>query len=123
MLGNALYRMYQYAGYTCVGVNHLGDWGTQFGKMIAAYKHWGDREQVEAGGIEELTKLYVRFDEEAQKDPALADEGRAWFKAIEDGNEEALSIFNWFKELTLKDAARVYDMLGVTCLLYTSRCV
>ena len=114
MLGNALYRMYQYAGYTCVGVNHLGDWGTQFGKMIAAYKHWGDREQVEAGGIEELTKLYVRFDEEAQKDPALADEGRAWFKAIEDGNEEALSIFNWFKELTLKDAARVYDMLGVT---------
>ncbi len=114
MLGNALYRMYQYAGYTCVGVNHLGDWGTQFGKMIAAYKHWGDREQVEAGGIEELTKLYVRFDEEAQKDSALVDEGRAWFKAIEDGNEEALSIFNWFKELTLKDAARVYDMLGVT---------
>ena len=113
MLGNALYRMYQYAGYNCVAINHLGDWGTQFGKMIAAYKRWGDREQVEAGGIEELTKLYVRFDQEAQKDSALVDEGRAWFKKIEDSDPEALEIFNWFKELTLRDTAKVYDLLGV----------
>jgi len=114
MIGNALYKMYGYLGYNCVGINHLGDWGTQFGKMIAAYKRWGTKEEVEAGGVDELTKLYVRFHEEAEKDPALEDEGRAWFKKIEDGDEEALAIFAWFKEITLKDAARVYDLLGVS---------
>ncbi|MBE5766826.1 MAG: arginine--tRNA ligase [Clostridiales bacterium] len=114
MLGNALYRMYKYTGYNCVGVNHLGDWGTQFGKMIAAYKRWGDKETVQNGGVDEMVKLYVRFNNEAKENPALNDEGRAWFKAIEDGDEEALSIFNWFKEVTLKDAERVYDILGVT---------
>ena len=96
-----------------MGVNHLGDWGTQFGKMIAAYKRWGDEETVRNGGVDEMVKLYVRFNTEAKDNPALEDEGRAWFKAIEDGNEEALRIFNWFKEVTLKDAERVYDMLGV----------
>ena len=113
MIGNALYNLYRFLGYTCVGVNHLGDWGTQFGKMIAAYKRWGDEETVRKGGVDEMVKLYVRFNAEAKEDPALEDEGRAWFKAIEDGNEEALKIFSWFKEVTLKDAERVYDMLGV----------
>ena len=113
MIGNALYNMYKFLGYTVVGVNHLGDWGTQFGKMIAAYKRWGDEETVRRGGVDEMVKLYVRFNAEAKENPALEDEGRAWFKAIEDGNEEALRIFNWFKEVTLKDAERVYDMLGV----------
>ena len=113
MIGNALYNMYKFLGYNVVGVNHLGDWGTQFGKMIAAYKRWGDEETVRKGGVDEMVKLYVRFNAEAKDNPALEDEGRAWFKAIEDGNEEALRIFNWFKEVTLKDAERVYDMLGV----------
>ncbi len=113
MIGAALYNMYKFLGYECVGVNHLGDWGTQFGKMIAAYKRWGDEETVRRGGVDEMVKLYVRFNTEAKDNPALEDEGRAWFKRIEDGDEEALRIFNWFKEVTLKDAERVYDMLGV----------
>jgi len=113
MIGNALYKMYKFLGYGVTGVNHLGDWGTQFGKMIAAYKRWGDKETVEKGGVDEMVKLYVRFNNESKENPALDDEGRAWFKAIEDGNPEALEIFNWFKEVTLADANRVYDMLGV----------
>lgn len=112
-LGNALYKIYSFLGYKCVGINHLGDWGTQFGKMIAAYKHWGSREMVEQGGVQALSDLYVKFHDEAEKDPSLDDEGRAWFKKIETGDEEAISIWQWFKDLTLKDANRVYDMLGV----------
>ncbi|MCR4576457.1 MAG: arginine--tRNA ligase [Clostridiales bacterium] len=113
MIGSALYKIYGFLGYKCVGVNHLGDWGTQFGKMIAAYKRWGDEETVKKGGVDEMVKLYVRFNAEAKENPALEDEGRAWFKKIEDGDEEALRIFSWFKEVTLKDAEKVYDMLGV----------
>ena len=114
MIGHSLKRIYDFLGYRTVGINHLGDWGTQFGKMICAYKKWGTKEEVEQGGVAALEALYVRFHEEAEKDPALEDEGRAWFKKIEDGDEEALSIFTWFKEITLKDAARVYDLLGVS---------
>ena len=113
MIGNSLKRIYDFLGYRTVGINHLGDWETQFGKMVCAYKKWGTKEEVEQGGVNELTRLYVKFHEEAEKDPSLEDEGRAWFKKIEDGDEEALGIFNWFKELTLKDTARVYDLLGV----------
>ena len=114
MIGNSLYRLHKFFGWNAVGVNHLGDWGTQFGKMIAAYKRWGDHDTVAAGGVDEMVKLYVRFNAEAERDPALNDEGRMWFKRIEDGDPEALEIFNWFKSVTLKDAERVYDMLGVT---------
>ena len=114
MIGNSLYRLHRFFGWNAVGVNHLGDWGTQFGKMIAAYKRWGDHDTVAAGGVDEMVKLYVRFNEEAKHDEALNDEGRAWFKRIEDGDPEALEIFNWFKSVTLKDAERVYDLLGVT---------
>ena len=114
MIGNSLYRLHKFFGWNAVGVNHLGDWGTQFGKMIAAYKRWGDHDTVAAGGVDEMVKLYVRFNQEAEADPALNDEGRAWFKRIEDGDPEALSIFNWFKSVTLRDAERVYDLLGVT---------
>ncbi|MBR6030009.1 MAG: arginine--tRNA ligase [Clostridia bacterium] len=114
MIGHSLKRIFDYLGYRTVGINHLGDWGTQFGKMICAYKLWGTREQVEKGGVNALEALYVRFHKEAEADPTLEDQGRAWFKRIEDGDPEALEIFNWFKELTLKDAARVYDLLGVS---------
>ena len=113
MIGNALYKIYEHLGYKCVGINHLGDWGTQFGKMIAAYLKWGNKEEVEKNGVDALTALYVRFHQEAEKDPSLEDEGRLWFKKIEDNDPKATEIFNWFKEITLKDALRVYDMLGV----------
>ena len=113
VIGHSLKRIYDFQGWKTVSINHLGDWGTQFGKMIAAYKRWDDKATVEAGGVDEMTKLYVRFNEEAKENPALEDEGRAWFKKIEDGDHEALEIFHWFKDVTLKDAMRVYDTLGV----------
>lgn len=114
MIGHSLKRIYDFLGYKTVGINHLGDWGTQFGKMIYAYKTWGTKEDVERDGVKELMRLYVKFHEEAEKDPSLDDQGRAWFKKIEDKDEEAIAIWSWFKDITLKDAARVYDMLGVT---------
>ena len=113
MIGNALKRIFAFNGYKTVGINHLGDWGTQFGKMVCAYKKWGCKEDVEKGGVQALVDLYVRFHAEAEKDPALEDEGRAWFKKIEEGDEEALEIFNWFKAVTLKDTERVYKLLDV----------
>ena len=114
MIGHSLRRIYDFLGYHTISINHLGDWGTQFGKLISAYRRWGDRDQVERGGVKALTQLYVRFHDEAEEDPSLEDEGRAWFKKIEDGDPEAIEIFRWFKALTLRDTQRVYDMLGVT---------
>ena len=113
VIGNSLRRIYGFLGWNTVSLNYLGDWGTQFGKMLCAYKKWGDREKVEQGGVDEMTRLYVRFNEEAKENPALEDEGRAWFKKIEDGDPEALEIFQWFKDVTLKDAMKVYDVLDV----------
>jgi len=114
MIGHSLKRIFEFLGYQTVGINHLGDWGTQFGKMVCAYKKWGNKEDVEKRGIDAMTELYVRFHQEAEKDPSLEDEGRAWFKKIEDNDPEAMEIFRWFKEVTLKDAAKVYDKLGVS---------
>jgi arginyl-tRNA synthetase len=119
MIGHSLKRIFDFMGYTTVGINHLGDWGTQFGKMIAAYKNWGSEKEIEESGVQALVDLYVRFHEEAEKDPSLEDAGRAWFKKIEDGDPEALHIFNWFKDLTLKDTQKVYDLLGVSFDYYT----
>jgi len=113
VIGHSLYRIYQHLGYNCVGINHLGDWGTQFGKLIVAYKKWGDRAKIEKDSIRALLELYVKFHEEAEKDEKLNDEARAWFKRIEDSDEEALTLFEWFKALTLKEVGRVYDMLGI----------
>ncbi len=113
VIGHSLYRIYQHLGYNCVGINHLGDWGTQFGKLIVAYKRWGNRAQVEQESIRALLDLYVKFHDEAEKDDRLNDEARAWFKRIEDSDEEALSLFEWFKALTLKEVGRVYDLLGI----------
>ena len=113
MIGHSLKRIHDFLGYKTVGINHLGDWGTQFGKMIYAYKTWGTREEIEEKGVTELLRLYVKFHEEAEKDPTLDDLGRAWFKKIEDHDEEAIAIWEWFKDITLKDAARVYALLGV----------
>ncbi len=113
VIGGALYKMYKKLGYNAVGINHLGDWGTQFGKLIVAYKLWGDTIDVEKEGMLALTKIYVKFHEEAEKDPSLDDKARYWFKQIEDGNEEALALFNMFKELTLKEVGKVYDRLDI----------
>ena len=114
VLGAALYRIYKKAGYHVVGINHLGDWGTQFGKLIVAYKKWGDEEDIEKRGVRALVDIYVKFHKEAEKDPSLDDEARAWFKKIEDGDKEALSIFNRFKTSTLAEVEKIYKRLNVT---------
>ncbi|HHV59864.1 MAG TPA: arginine--tRNA ligase [Clostridiaceae bacterium] len=114
VIGNSLYKIFEFMGYNCIGVNHLGDWGTQFGKLIVAYKKWGDRETVEKEKISELMRLYVKFHEEAEKDPSLEDEARAWFTKMEKGDNEALELWRWFRELSLAEFSKVYDMLGVT---------
>jgi arginyl-tRNA synthetase len=113
VLGGALYRIFSFLGYKTVGINHLGDYGTQFGKLISAYKRWGDKETVQKGGIRALNELYVRFHREAETDPALDDEARAYFKKIEEKDEECLALFRWFKELTLKDVQKIYDLLDI----------
>ena len=113
VLGSALYKLHQFLGYRPVGINHLGDYGTQFGKLISAFKRWGSREEIEKGGLRALNALYVRFHEEAEKDPSLNDEARAFFKKIEDKDEESVALFEWFKELTLKDVGKIYDLLDV----------
>ena len=111
-IGNSLYRIYKALGYNAIGINHLGDWGTQFGKMIVAYKKWGDK-PVPQCTVRELVKLYVRFHEEAEKHPEMNDEARAWFKKIENGDNEAVTLWQQFKDLTLKEVGKVYDRLGV----------
>ncbi len=113
VLGGALYRIFNFLGYKAVGINHLGDYGTQFGKLISAYTRWGDRETVEKGGIRALNELYVKFHQEAETHPEYDDEARAYFKKIEQGDEECLALFHWFKELTLKDVQRIYEMLDI----------
>ena len=113
VLGGALYRIFNYLGYKAIGINHLGDYGTQFGKLISAYKRWGDKETIEKGGIRALNELYVQFHREAEEHPEYDDEARAYFKKIEQGDEECLALFHWFKELTLKDVQKIYDMLDI----------
>ena len=113
IIGNSLYKIFSKLGYKVVRINHLGDWGTQFGKLIVAYKKWGSREAVEEKGIEELMDIYVKFHEEAEKDDSLNDEARAWFLKMEQGNEEALEIWKWFRDISLKEFMRVYNILGM----------
>ncbi len=113
IIGNSLYKIFSKLGYKVVRINHLGDWGTQFGKLIVAYKAWGDEETVERDGVAELMKLYVKFHEEADKNPALNDEARAWFTKMEHGDEEALRIWQWFKDISLIEYKRTYELLGM----------
>lgn len=113
VIGNALYKMFKHEGYNTVGINHLGDWGTQFGKLISAYKRWVDEEALEKEPISELLRIYVKFHDEAEKNPELEDEGRMYFKKLEDGDVEATQLWERFKNLSLKEFTKVYDMLGV----------
>ena len=112
-IGNSLYKILNFDGYSTTRINHLGDWGTQFGKLISAYKRWGDEEALEKDPIKELLRIYVKFYYEAKEDPALDDEGRMYFKRLEDGCEEELALWNRFKDLSLKEFNKIYEILGV----------
>lgn len=112
-VGNSLARIYDQLGYDVVRINHLGDWGTQFGKLISAYKHWGDRSVIEKDPINELLKIYVKFHEEAEKHPELDDEAREYFRRLEEGDKETTELWQYFRDVSLVEFKRVYELLGV----------
>ena len=105
--------------YHTININHLGDWGTQFGKLIVAYQKWGDEAKVKADPVNELVKLYVEFHERAEEDPSLDDEGRAAFKRLEEHDPEMIQLWTWFKDESLKEFDKVYKMLNVHFDHYT----
>ena len=119
IIGNSLYHIFDKLGYHVERINHLGDWGTQFGKLIVAYKKWGSKEAVEEKGIPELLRIYVKFHEEAEKDDTLNDQAREWFAKMEKGDEEALSIWEWFKDISMVEYKRIYKMLNMDFDHYT----
>lgn len=113
VIGHALYNLYKYMGYNAIGINHLGDYGTQFGKLIVAYKKWGNEQELIDEPIKTLLKLYIKFHDEEEKDKSLSDDARAWFKKLEDGDEEAKKLWTKFREESLKEFSKVYDMFGI----------
>ena len=113
VIGNSLAEIAKANGYQPIKINHLGDWGTQFGKLMSAYKRWGSEEEVKADPINTLVKYYVRFHKEAETQPELNDEGRAWFKKLEDGDEEAHGLWSWFREESLKEFMELYNDLDI----------
>lgn len=113
VIGGALYRIFEHLGYKVVGINHLGDWGTQFGKLIVATNKWSSLEEVAKNDEYFLNKLYVRYHQEAEEHPEMDDEARAWFKRIEDGDKEATAYFDVFKAVTMKAVGRIYDRLKI----------
>lgn len=119
IIGNSLYKIYSKLGYKVIRINYLGDWGTQFGKLIAAYFKWSSKELVEEKGIEELLRIYVKFNEESSKDESLTSEARQWFVKMEENDRQALEIWNWFKDISMAEFSRVYELLGVSFDFYT----
>ena len=113
VIGDAISNIYKKMGYNTIKINHLGDWGKQFGLLMVAYKKWGSKEAVEANPIDELLKLYVRINAEIENDPDLDDEGRIWFKKLEDGDPEATELWQWFRDESLVEFNRIYKLLGV----------
>ena len=113
VIGNALKNIYKFLGFNTIAINHLGDYGTQFGMLISAYKKWGDREVIERDPISELLKLYVRFNAEAEENEDLRDEARYWFKELENGNKEAYSLWEWIREISLREFDKVYKMFNI----------
>lgn len=113
VIGDAIRNIYKALGYNTIGINYIGDYGTQFGVMIAAYKLWGDKEAIDADPINELLKLYVRYNSEAEDDPSMMDAARAEFRNLEEGQEEAVELWQWFKDLSLKEFDRVYEILDI----------
>ena len=114
VIGASIARIYDYLGFKVIRINHLGDYGTQFGKMIVAYRHWGNKEDVIKEPIKTLLGYYTKFHEEAEKDPSLEDEARATFTKLEHGEKEETELWQWFRDESLKEFSRVYDMLGIT---------
>ena len=114
VIGNSIYKIYDFLGYDTMRINHLGDYGTQFGKMICAYRRWGNKEDVIKEPIKSLLSYYTKFHVEAEKDPALEDEARAIFAKLEKGEPEEVELWQWFRDESLKEFNRVYDMLGIT---------
>lgn len=113
VIGNSLALILEKCGYKSIRINHLGDWGTQFGKLIVAYKMWGEEKKVKENPIKELLKLYVQFHEEAEFDSSLNDQGRLWFKKLEEGDEEAYELWEWFRDESLKEFSKIYALLRV----------
>ncbi|MGE7998128.1 arginine--tRNA ligase [Lysinibacillus sp. NPDC093190] len=113
VIGNALANIAEKNGYQAIRINHLGDWGTQFGKLIVAYRKWGYQKTIEAAPIEELLKIYVKFHEEAEQDETLNEQARSAFKALEDGDEEALALWQWFRDASLEEFKTIYQLLGI----------
>ncbi len=113
VIGNSLYRINQFLGYHCIGINHLGDWGTQFGKLIAAYQLWGNEQEIKAEPIPALLKLYVKFHQEAENNLELEEKGRQCFKRLEEGDHEAAKLWEWFVELSLTEFNKIYQLLNV----------
>lgn len=119
VIGNSINKIYKFLGYETISVNHLGDYGTQFGKLIVAFLAWGDREVVEKDPIKELLKLYIRFHEEAENSPELDDQAREWFKKLENNDNEAFELWQWFREVSLKEFSKVYELLDIEFDSYT----
>ncbi len=119
VIGHSLRLLLEFQGYKCIAVNHLGDWGTSLGKQIAAYKLWGSRGEVERGGVDALVALYVRFHEEAERDPALFDRARAEFALLESGDAENTELWKWFIELSIEEYKKTYAQLGIEFDYYT----
>ncbi len=113
VIGHSLKKLHEFVGYNCVGINYLGDWGTQFGKMIVAYKKWGDRDAIIEGGIDKLVELYVKFHHAAEEDNALEDEARAEFHKLELGDEENIALWKWFIEISIAEYKKTYAQLGI----------
>lgn len=114
VIGSALCKIFRFLGYKVVGINHLGDYGTQFGKLIVAFKEWSSLEAVEKGRLKELTRIYVKFHDEAKDRPELEECARRYFKLIEDGDKESNELFNLFKKITLEEVDKIYKMLNVS---------
>lgn len=119
VIGNSLYRIYEFLGYKSIGINHLGDWGTQFGKVIVAYRNWGNKEEIQREPINTLLNLYVKFHDEAENNPELEDEARSWFTRMEKGDEEALELWRWFSNETINELKKIYKKLNVEFDYYT----
>ncbi len=119
VIGSAINNIFKFLGYNTIAINHLGDYGTQFGKLIVAIKAWGDKDVIKLNPIPELLKLYIKFHEEAENKPELEDEARMWFKKLEGNDEEATELWQWIRDVSLLEFNRVYDMLGVKFDSYT----
>jgi len=113
VIGHALYNIFNFLGYRSFSINYLGDWGTQFGKVIAAYENWGSEAEVKEGGIRELNRLYVKFHEEVESNKVLDDEARAWHMKMEQGDEYAMKLWQWFKDISMEEYAKIYELFNI----------